>query len=174
VQASIGNLTDQPAVLNQAGGACNNCGTLELSANMFNSGLADADEGTYEVRFDALQNKPSVKEAPFLVRDGSMQRRVFAKLAYRTESSARKLYFNDQDTGCTWTTGMAQHFVITIDFNTRTTSVEIGGCGTFGPVEFQQQNAQALVNIGWVMTGIDAGIVGWDNAEIVRLADNVP
>lgn len=173
VQASIGGpngLTDQPVVMNQAGGACRNCGTLELSAAMFNSGLGfSADEGVYEVRFKALQARPSVKEAPFLLRDGAG--REIARLSYRSVSNESRLYFNGSPTGCFWTTGVAQDFTITVDFDNDQTWVAIGGCGSTAPEDFANKNAASLVRLGWVMSGIDAGIVGWDDIQVIRLAD---
>lgn len=173
VQSSFGNLTDQPVVLTQAGGACKNCGGLELSANIYDEGTGLANTGRYEVHWSSLQAKPSVKEAPFLVVDGGGD--VLAKVAYRTVSSQPKLYFNDQDANCAWAVNEKQDFVLTIDFTTRKTSLAISACAASGDVDFVQGNRVGdLARVGWFLTGIDAGIVGFDNLRVIRLPDNAP
>lgn len=176
VQSTFGNLMDQPVVLSQAGGACTkNCGGLELSANIFDDGTGVANTGRYEVHWSALQAKPSVKEAAFQVVDGGGD--VLAKVAYQTVSSQQRLYFNNQDTGCAWTVNMKQDFVLTIDFATtaRTVSLSISGCTPITGVGFLQGNRVGeLARVGWFLTGIDAGIVGFDDLRVIRLPDNSP
>lgn len=177
VQAALGDLTDQPVVLNQAGGACADCGVLRLVGTMFNSGEgAAADNGVYQVTFRALQSKPSVKDAPFVLRDS--QGREIARLAYQTVSSTRQLVYNGLDTGCRWIVNQSQGFTILVDFDTKRTTLVVASCGgtentsVTQNVGFANSAAADLTSLGWVMTGIDAGIVAWDDIQVLRLADN--
>lgn len=175
VQNSIGDLTDQPVVLSQAGGACSHCGTLALQGTMTNSGNALANTGVYEVHWSSLEDKPTVKDAPLVLRDHSG--RELARLSYATVSSEDVLYYNGMATGCTWTQSVAQNFVITVDFGTKKTSLSIEGCSTqisdsTEDVGFVKKAATDLASVGWELSGIDAGIIGWDNVVILRLADN--
>ncbi len=169
----VGGLNDKPVVLNQGGGACTNCGSLELTGRLFSASAVAADIGTYTVSWYSLQEKPSVKEAPLLLRDSNG--REIARLSYETVSSVPKLFYNGQDTGCLWTQHFAQHFTITVDLDHTKTTLAIDGClpNNATNVNFVRLNASNLDSIGWVEMGIDAGIIGWDNITIFRNADPV-
>ncbi|HEX7122263.1 MAG TPA: hypothetical protein VF178_07810 [Gemmatimonadaceae bacterium] len=177
VQAGLGDLTNKPVVLNQAGGACANCGVLRLVGTMFNAGEgAAADNGVYQVTFRALQNKPSVKEAPFVLRDS--QGREIARLAYATVSSTRMLQYNGLDTGCRWIVGRSQGFTIQVDLDNKRTTLTVANCGgteitsRTKNVGLANSAATDLSTLGWVWAGIDAGIVAWDDVQVLRLEDN--
>jgi hypothetical protein len=169
----VGGLNDKPVVLNQGGGACTNCGTLELTGALFDSSTVPANVGTYTVSWYSLQDKPTVKDAPLLLRDSNGLE--IARLSYKTISSIPKLFYNDTtDTGCLWTQHVAQHFTITVDLNNKKTTLAIDGCSpnNVSNVNFRMK-ATDLYSIGWEEMGIDAGIIGWDNITIFRNADPV-
>jgi hypothetical protein len=172
VQASIGNLTDRPVVINQAGGACQHCGTLLFTGTATNSGAAPANTGSYYVEFDALQDQPSPKDGP-LVSRGANGREI-ARVAFRNVSSNRHIWFDDQDTGTSWTTDVSLHFKITFDFDAspKTASLEINGVTVVDPRPlYAKQGAVGsdLSSLGWELTGIDAGVMGWDNVRVYRV-----
>lgn len=175
VQSALGDLTQQPVVLSQAGGACNkNCGGLELSANIYDEGAGLANAGRYQVQWSSLQSKPSVKEAPFLVLDSSGD--VLAKVAYQTVSSQPKIFFNGADANCAWAVNQKQDFVLTVDFSTipRSVSLNVNGCSPVSAGFLDGNRVGDLARIGWFMTGIDAGIVAFDDVRVIRLPDNAP
>ena len=168
VLSSIGDLTDKPVVINQAGGNCNKCGTLFLTGTPFNSGEALANSGSYFVTFEALQSQPSPKDAPLVFRgqDG----RELARLGYHTVQSTHHLYFDDADTGVPWVRDKKQLFELTIDLDAKQVALKVDGA-VVGTKPFYSKKGPVgadLWSLGWELTGIDAGVIGWDNIHIYR------
>jgi hypothetical protein len=167
VQASLGNLTDKPVVLNQGGGACSkSCGLLQITGSVFNESGSSANAGSYSITFDALEDKPTPKDAPFVVRasDGT----EIVRVSYRNVSGKRLLYFNGKSSGVNWVVDAKQAFEVIVDLTGQSASVLVDGV-SIGSVTF---HASDLLTFGWELSGIDAGIIGWDNIEVRRRPDN--
>jgi hypothetical protein len=183
-QAGIGSLTGPVVELSQAQGNCANCPTFRLLASRVNSATND-DDGTYEVEWQALQAKPNIKEAPFFVLDGTGKNaKVIAKLSLVTESNQNFIKYNDKivrdanNQPIFWTQNQHLNFKITIrliDLDDATvnfrTALAIGGTA-YGTEEPFVQGATTFRAIGFVLTGIDAGIIASDNWKVTRLSDN--
>jgi hypothetical protein len=172
VQQSLGDLLNQPVVLNQGGGACTKCGTLLLQGNLTAFTGKTADVGTYEIRWQSLEAKPSVKGAPFVLRGSNGGR--LATLTYKSEQNqANNLYYNGVVVA-SWVQNVNQSFLITADLAAKTTSLSINGVPVTGAqnVPFQDSKTTDFITVAAEFSGIDAGIVGWDNISVARLADS--
>ena len=170
VQSSLGDLTTKPVVLNQAGGNCTLCGGLELTGTATTPPEVDATSGVYIVRWTSLQSKPSSKEAPIVIRSAAGLE--VARLSYRTVSSTRILAYNSVTLPVAWAQSVAQSFEVVVDLATKTTSLRIDGAPVAGfqAVPFVNAAATDVGTIGAEFSGIDAGIVGWDNISITKIA----
>jgi hypothetical protein len=170
VQASLGDLTTKPVVLNQAGGNCTQCGGLQLTGTATTASEVDATSGIYVVRWTSLQNKPSAKEAPFVIRSAAGLE--IARLSYRTVSSEHILAYNGATLPVSWAQSVAQSFEVVVDLGTKTTSLRIDGApvADFQSVPFVNAAAADVGTIAAEFSGIDAGIVGWDNIAITKVA----
>jgi len=133
--------------------------------------------GSYKVTWQSVQTKPNVKEAPFVVLNDAGAE--IARLSYVTESSVNKLLFTaggvTTNVGA-WVQNVHQDFEITVNLTTlnpatsNRVSLTINGI----PVATNPNvipNATTLKQIGYVLTGIDAGIIGADNFRVVRQSD---
>lgn len=175
VEAPSGALATRHALLNQAGGNCALCGALQLTGRMAAEKPGEvADEGVYEAEWTLVQDKPSVKAAPFRLLDG--QRRPIAQLSYRTTSSAREVLYNGVPV-TTWSVGQPLRFRVTVDFATRTTALALIDRSTGLPTTLRSGDAFAtataadLAFVEASLSGIDAGIFRWDSIRIKRLDD---
>jgi hypothetical protein len=181
VQNGFGNLTSNVIVLSQALGNCAACPDVILLAAL--NGSTAGTLGSFHVTWSSVQGKPSVKEAPFVVR--STTGAEIARLSYISEASSRVLKFNGATVG-NWTKDVAQHFRITINLQT---SAEIGNpfktfleikdaSGNYqlvrGPVDFVTPGETTLGVVGYFLSGIDAGIIGADNIVVRRRPDSNP
>ena len=174
VQNSLGQYTGPLVVLSQAGGNCTSCGGLLLQGNLFSaSGSSPASDGVYEATWTSLQDAPSVKEAPFILRDNNVPSREIARLSYKTISSQNKLYYNGVEiVGATWATHVAQNFEIQVDLNAKKTSLWIGTTQYRSNVDFYNTSAANFAQIAADFTGIDSGVMGWDEVKVVRVSDH--
>lgn len=170
VEAALGDLTEKPVVLNQAGGNCTQCGGLELTGTATTAVEVDATSGVYIVRWRSVQTKPSAKEAPFVIRSAAGLE--VARLSYRTVSSQRILAFNGATLPVGWLQSVAQAFEVVINLGTKTTTLRIDGAPVAGfqGVPFVNAAATDVSTVGAEFTGIDAGIVGWDDITITKVA----
>lgn len=170
VQASLGDLNRKPVVLNQAGGNCTQCGGLQLTGTATTPSEVDVNSGIYIVRWTSLQNKPSAKEAPFVIRSAAGLE--IARLSYRTVSSQHILAYNGATLPVSWLQSVAQSFEVVIDLGAKTTSLRIDGAPVAGfqSVPFVNAAAADVATIGAEFSGIDAGIVGWDDIAITKVA----
>ena len=179
VQNGLGDMTGSVVVLSQGQGACTNCPVFQLLGTRVNSSQTET-VGTYEVSWRSVQDKPSVKEAPFVVLNNAGAE--IARLSYVTESSNNILRFTaggvSTDVG-NWVRDVSQSFKITVNLTTlnpatsNRVSLEING----SPVATNPNaiaNATTLKQIGYVLTGIDAGIIGADDFRVIRLPDIPP
>jgi hypothetical protein len=178
VQSSLGDLTTQPVVLSQGGGNCANCGGLLLQGNLASSSPSTfATTGKYRVEWYSLQDAPSVKGAPFVLRGSTGQE--LARVTYATVSSANVLSYNGGTPFGTWTRHVTQHFEILVDLDANTTSLTVDGTPIVSNQQFVCLNAPASCTAATVdfksiaaeFSGIDSGIMGWDNISVTRLSD---
>lgn len=187
---------DTVLVLSQAGGNCGpSCGGL-LLAGTFES-FPTPGRGIYDVRWESLQTKSSVKEAPFFVRTGPATANVpsrpsgfaLAKLAYKALSSPNMLVltFNDHIVqGVSWTPGVVQTFTIRVNLYTSRVSFYLNDSATPATVLVgsqlvtelpfydvaAQSTDQTVGQFTAEFTGIDAGIVLIDNPTAFRRPDD--
>jgi len=178
IENGLGDLTGKVVVLSQAQGNCAQCPVLKLLGTRVNQSPTDTI-GSYEITWQSLQNKPSVKEAPFVVL--SHAGAEIARLSYVTESSQKRIRFNGAvvmsgGAPVTWTTGVHQDFRITVNLlpangqNSYRTSLAINNVTVVSNVPFVNA-AKTMSTIGYVLAGIDAGIIAADNFLVRRLAD---
>src|ERR1041384_1293014 len=78
VQSSLGDITSNLLVINQAGGNCTGCGGLSVTAAV--TGTPEQD-GTYKVSWRSEITSPNGAYTPFIVRDQSGLE--LARLEYR-------------------------------------------------------------------------------------------
>lgn len=181
VQQSLADLITKPVVLAQAGGNCGTrCGGLDLWGQVKTADATNTvNTGKYLITWTSVQDQPSPKAAPFVVRSNAGLE--IARLSYSKEPSGNKLRYNDQIVpGATWVRGQAQIFTILVDFSanptTTTLTVTTNPFGlspttvTVGPKNFVESAAD-LSRIQAEFSGIDSGVVGWDNITIERVAD---
>jgi hypothetical protein len=172
VQNSLGfSNTGKLVVLNQAGGACKNCGGLLLQGNLIvASGLAPADGGIYEATFVALQNSSNMKAATFKLRDSL---KVLAQVSFVVQSNTNKILFNGTPTGVLWVRSTPLAFKVRVDLVTHKASLWINGnpIATATGVDFMD-NTTNFTNISADFGGIDSGVMGWDEIQVVRIQDS--
>jgi len=175
IEPSLGDpllgLNDEPIVLSQGGGNCTQCGGLMLRGVVTTSTAGQsASYGTYVVSWQSLQDKPTLKAAPFVLRGGDLAE--IARLAYETRNNQRVLTYNGVVlTSRTWTQHVAQTFEIFVDLDAKTTSLRIDG--TAVPEAQGKPFVAAATNLTYFaaeFTGIDAGTVGLDNLGVLRYA----
>ena len=181
LQNGIADLTGSVVVLSQAQGNCANCPVFSLLGTRVNSSQTETI-GTYEVTWQSVQTKPNVKEAPFVVLNDAGAE--IARLSYVTESSVNKLLFTaggvTTNVG-SWVQNVSQAFKITVNLTTLNPATSNKVSFAFGPTPLTVAtvatnpnvipNATTLKQIGYVLTGIDAGIIGADNFRVLRLSD---
>jgi hypothetical protein len=171
VQASLGTYTGPLVVLSQGGGNCTVCGGLNLTAHFYSVSGTPADDGVYEVNWTSVQASPSVKGAPFVVRD--LAGHEIARVTYLTaKNSQNKLAYNGTNlSGVTWVRNVAQNFSIIVDLNTNTTSLKIDGVTVASGKAFVSGLANDLATLGAEFSGIDSGVMGWDQIGVRRIPD---
>jgi hypothetical protein len=180
-QPSAGDLSGGVVVLSQGQGACNNCPVFRLLGTRVNSSQ-DESIGSYDITWTSVQTKPSVKEGPFVVLNKNTSNNEIARLSYVTKSSQNKLMFSVNggtpiEVG-TWVQNVHQDFKITVNLDVLNNSLDnkvwlsINGTTVAGPITASR--ATSLKQIGYVLTGIDAGIIGSDNWTVTRLPDIPP
>ncbi|MGK2962826.1 MAG: hypothetical protein ACSLFK_11860 [Gemmatimonadaceae bacterium] len=170
VSSGLGNMTGPLVVLSQGGGACANCGGLELRAKFFSASGQPADDGVYEINWTSVQSSPSVKGAPFMVSDGAGN--PVATVSYATVSSQNILYYNGVNVG-TWVRNESQNFKFIIDLNgTGNTRLFINGTEVSGPPRpFQPGSSKNIASFAADFDGIDSGVMGLDNIGVQRMSD---
>jgi hypothetical protein len=165
-------------VLSQAQGNCANCPVFQLLGTRVN-GTPTETVGSYDVVWTSRQTKPNIKEAPFVVLNGNGEE--IARLSYVSVSNQNRLIFTVQQAGTdsvydvgAWLQNVNQTFKITVNTtvlgtNDNTVSFEGAGLATISntPAPF----ATSLKQIGYVLTGIDAGILVSDNWSVFRKND---
>jgi hypothetical protein len=189
IQDALGNMSGGVVVLSQAQGACNNCPVFRLLGTRINA-AENETIGSYDTFWTSLQNKPNVKEAPFAVFRGTPNNNnsnnmEIARLSYVTESSQNKLLFKVlTDTGLatfdvgTWTQNDSARFNIRVNLTTQDTAssqrVWLYINGQLKVDSVRAVRATALKHLGYILTGIDAGIVASDNWLMTRRPDIPP
>jgi len=171
-----GGLTGNVIALSQAQGACKkNCPVYRLLGTRVNPTPA-ATIGIYEIEWDALQNKPNIKEAPFLVLSSTGQE--LARLSYKSESNVNRIRYNGVDTGILWEQNVAQSFKIVVRLddgnassNDHTTDLYINGTLVLSNVPFKTLGQTTFSTIGYRLDGVDAGIMLADNFKVTRGVD---
>jgi hypothetical protein len=182
VQSSLGDINAPVAVLSQAGGACTTCGGLYLIGTVRGNGpngatSAPATVGTYQVSWRSVVSSPTVKDAPFVLR--SADSLVVAQLDYLQGPSAKSgpLVYSTPtgqiQTGVTWSQNVSQTFTLTVNLDSRTTSLSINGTPVSAAqgIPFVDANATSLQRVAAEFTRIDAQTVGWTDVKVSRLAD---
>ena len=179
VQASLGDLTSKPVVINQQGGNCANCGGLNLIGTVKGSNaIATPENGTYLVSWRSLVSSPNANYVPFIVRDSDGEE--LFRLEYRSGGPAQTgpLTFNgtSQVAGLpvgSWARNISQLFAITVDLVNNTASLSINGVAVAGAqaVPFVNPAATNIKTISIEIVGNDVQTIGWDNIEIRRLVD---
>ena len=178
IKTVVGDLTGKVLEISQALGNCDDCPEMSVVATRDSVDASDND-GSYELYWSSVQTKSSVKEAPFVVLSATGAE--IARLSYVTVSSDNQLRYNGQTVGNGWTRNVAQHFRITVNLETGngtnafTTVLAIrnssGGYDTIaGPVTIP--NTSTVAKFGYVLSGIDAGVIGLDNLLLRRITDN--
>jgi hypothetical protein len=172
VQASVGNALSKPVVLNQAQGCTTNCGQLELRGTLQEENGQVANFGRYSLTFDALQDRPTIISADFVLRGADNL--VIATLRYATVGNANVLQYLTQ-TGFvnvgTWVVHEKQSFEIIVDLNAKTTTLNIGGGAAEATNVPFVQAATSWSVLAWENSNVDSGKTAWDNINAVRLVD---
>ena len=182
--------------LAQAGGNCTtSCEGLFL-AGTFKS-FPTPGRAIYDVRWQSMQEKSSVKEAPFYARTGpatpdqasAPSGYRLAKLAYKALSSPNMLVltFNDYVVqGVSWAPGVAQTFTIRVNLYTGMVSFYLNDSAIPATVivnglpvtelpyydEDARSTDQTLGQFTAEFVGIDAGTVYIDNPTAFRRPDD--
>jgi hypothetical protein len=169
----LGTYSENMIIMSQAGGACTKkCGGLSLKGVFESESGNDATEGKYEITFVALQAAPSVKEAPFIIRDGAGVQ--LARLSFVTVSSQNRLYYNynsKNNTGTfvgTWTRYEPITVKFVVDLDGDTVTLYLNGSTTASATS---STSAGLASISFEAAGIDSGIMGWDDIHVQRLSD---
>jgi len=80
------------------------------------------------------------------------------RVTYARQSSVNLLQFNDVATTARWTRNTSQSFVITVNLNTRKTSLKINGVAVAGAQDIPfVSGATNLHRVQAEFTGIDSG-----------------
>jgi hypothetical protein len=168
VQSALGNLGGPLVVLSQGGGACSTCGGLELRANFFSASANAADDGVYEVNWKSVQASPAVKGAPFVLRGADTAE--VARVTYVTEQSQNRILYNGAPVG-TWIRNVAQSFKIVVNLNTNRTTLYIDGTAVASNQTFVNASGQTIATLAAEFSGIDSGVMGWDEIGVQRISD---
>jgi hypothetical protein len=183
-QTGLGDMTGPLVELSQAQGNCANCPVFQLLATRANSSESES-VGSYDVEWTSLQNKPNVKEAPFVILNANNNNNEIARLAYTTVSSQNRLIFTVRngntvqtiDVGA-WAQNVHQDFKVTVNLNVlnnaldQTVSLSINGNAVANAQNIPASRATSLLRIGYLLTGIDAGIIASDNWKVTRTSDS--
>lgn len=176
VQPSLGDLTDTVVVLNQAGGNCGAaCGGLTLTGKV---GVALDQLAPYLVSWQSVQSKPSDKGAPFVLR--SADSLVIAVLSYVTVPAGNFLSYNGtllDGTNSTvrvpWVTNKSQRIQICVSPSSHRTGLLVDGQPIVKNAPFVTSTAGQVAYVAAEFSGIDSGIMGWDNISILRQSDEI-
>lgn len=172
VQDFLGaSATGKLVVLNQAGGACKNCGGLLLKGKLFvEPGNTAPSIGTYETTFIALQDNANMKSATFKLRDSN--NRILAQVSFVVQSNVNKVLFNNNiDTNVRWVRHEPLSFRIQTNLATHKMSLWIGTASIVTNVDFMNTSTSNFTSVSADFGGIDSGIMGWDEIRVVRLQD---
>jgi len=187
-QAGYADLPGPVVELSQAQGNCQNCPVFKLLATRENSAQGETI-GTYDINWQSRQNKPSVKEAPFVILNAGNSNNnanEIARLAYTTVSSQNRLIFTVRGSGSTpdlvvdagpWVKETAQSFKVTLNLDVlnntqdKTISLWVNGVAVAGAQGVPAPRALSLMQVGYHLTGIDAGIIASDNWIVTRRPD---
>jgi hypothetical protein len=186
-QPALGDLSGGIVVLSQAQGNCANCPQFRLLGTRVNSSQSET-VGSYDVSWTSLQNKPNIKEAPFVILNSNANNNEIARLSYVSVSNQNRLLLKVPGNGNSvttidvgaWVQNVHQDFTITVNLNVlndaldNTVSLSIGGVPVANAQNIAAPRATSLKQIGYVLTGIDAGIIGSDNWLVTRKADLPP
>jgi hypothetical protein len=168
VQASLADLLTKPVVLSQGGGNCQACGGLELAGTLFTASSSPATNGIYSIVWRWVQDKPSPKDAPIVIRDAAG--REIARLSFVRKSSRNELRYNGNRVG-TWTQSAHQLVEITVNLDTKKTTLRVNGVVLVSNANFVNTQASSLARVAAEFSGIDAGVVGWDDITVTRQPD---
>jgi hypothetical protein len=183
IQNNIPGMTGNVVVLSQALGNCPNCPTFSLLGTRVNSDVSETT-GSYEITWTSTQTKANVKEAPFVALNSTGHE--IARLSYITVSSQNILRFTVRDSVAgdfvqdvgSWFEDVPQSFKITVNLTTLglnpSNTVSVSGDGVTPVTNRPALNAKSLMRIGYVLTGIDAGIIASDKWNISRVPDRLP
>jgi hypothetical protein len=204
IEDSFGGLSGGVLVLSQGQGACNNCPVFKLLGEIRTvdepNTIGETDfetNGSFDVVWTSVQTKPSIKEAPFVLlngTNGSDAAREIVRLSYVSQSNQNRLLLKIPGSGNStttlnvgsWVQNVSQTFKITVNLDVlnpaldKTVSLSILNPSTneFDPVAGAQNiaaiRATSFKHIGYVLTGIDAGIIGSDEWRVTRLPDIPP
>ena len=179
VQASLGDVTNNLAVINQQGGNCTNCGGLNFIGTVKGSNaIATPENGTYLVSWRSLVSSPNVNYVPFVLRDADGDE--LARLEYRSGKAAQTgpLTFNGTRLVAglpvgSWARNVSQLFAITVDLVNNTASLSLNGVPVTGAQArpFVSSSATNIKTISIEIAGNDVQTIGWDTIEIRRLTD---
>lgn len=177
VQSSLGattTATGNIVVLNQAGGACKNCGGLLLQGNLLVApGQPAAYNGTYEATFIALQDNANMKSASFKLRDSGNN--VLAQVTFTVAQNTNKVLFNGVDTNVRWVRHIPLSFTVDVNLDTHQATWSIYDPTTLAItsstvlLDFMNMSTTNFTNISADFGGIDSGVMGWDEIHVVRL-----
>jgi hypothetical protein len=168
VQASLADLLNQPVVLSQGGGNCDACGGLELAGTMFTASSSPATNGIYTVVWRWVQDRPAPKDAPIVIRDAVG--REIARLSIAKQGSQNRLRYNGNNVG-SWTQSVHQLVEITVNLDTKKTALRVDNVTLVSSANFVNNQASSLARVAAEFSGIDAGVVGWDDVTVTREPD---
>jgi hypothetical protein len=82
------------------------------------------------------------------------------------------LAYNNVTLPVSWLQSVAQSFEIVVDLGSKTTSLRIDGSPVAGfqNVPFVNPAANNVGTVAAEFSGIDAGVLGWDNISITKVA----
>jgi hypothetical protein len=168
VEKSLGDLLNSPVVLNQGGGACKNCGGLEMRGTLTGADGLFPTDGVYLVSWLSVETK-TTKGSPIILRSSTGLE--IARVTYLTSSGKEQLLYNGVVIG-SWIKGKSQKFDVTVNLNNHTTSLKIDGVviPAARNVPFVE-DAQDLGRIAVELAGNDPGILGWDDITLLRSPD---
>lgn len=175
VQASLGDINSNLAVINQQGGNCTNCSGLYFIGTVKGSNAIPIPEnGTYLVSWRSVVSSPNVNYVPFIVRDADGDE--LFRLEYRSGSAAQTGPLTFDGAGLvvgSWARNISQFFEITVDLVNNTASLSINGVPVSGAqaVPFVNPAATNIKTISVEIVGNDVQTIGWDSVEIRRLPD---
>ena len=187
IQDALGGLSGGVVVLSQGQGACTNCPVFSLLGTRDNA-VENETIGSYDVTWTSLQNKPSVKEAPFVLLNAQNSNNEIARLSYVSVSSQNRLVLSVRGSGNSvttldvgeWTRDVPQTFTLTVHLTTqdpattKRVSLAINGVPVANAQLIAAPRATSFRQFGYHLTGIDAGIIASDNWLVTRLADAPP